>query len=170
MVRLGSVGGGRHDHEINRGEERSADEVVPVTSDEQALARPIGWWLKEADTRLKAAFDSALEDTEVDRRGWQILTSLSRGPTRRSDLISALASFDPPAEIDEIIDRMSSRGWVEESAHVARLTATGAAKQEALAPVVDGVRQQVAAALPRPEYTALVGLLSRLVEAFPPAT
>lgn len=107
MVRLGSVGGGRHDHEINRGEERSADEVVPVMSDEQALARPIGWWLKEADTRLKAAFDSALEDTEVDRRGWQILTSLSRGPTRRSDLISALASFDPPAEIDEIIDRMS---------------------------------------------------------------
>lgn len=76
-------------------------------SDEQALARPIGWWLKEAETRLNAAFDSALEDTEVDRRGWQILTSLRRGPTRRSDLISALASFDPPAEIDEIIDRMS---------------------------------------------------------------
>lgn len=139
-------------------------------SNEQALTRPIGWWLKEADTRLNAAFDSALQGTEVDRQGWQILTSLSRGPTRRSDLVSALSSFDPPAEVDQIIDRMSSRGWVEEVAHVARLTATGAAKQEALAPMVDRVRQQVAAALPRQEYTALVELLSRLVEAFPPAT
>jgi len=34
---------------INRDEKRSADEVVPVMSDEQALTRPIGWWLKEAD-------------------------------------------------------------------------------------------------------------------------
>lgn len=139
-------------------------------SDEQALVRPIGWWLKEADARLNAAFDSALEGTEVDRRGWQILTSLSREPTRRSDLVSTLASFDSAAESEVIIDRMSSRGWIEESADVARLTPTGAAKQEALAPLVNGVRQQVAAALPRPEYTALVGLLSRLVEAFPAAT
>lgn len=131
-------------------------------SDEQVLTRPIGWWLKEADARLNAGFDLALDGTGVNRRGWQILSSLSRGPTRRSDLVSAFASFDPPAEIEEILDQMSARGWVDESAHVARLTTTGAAKQGALAPAVDGVRQQVAAALPPTEYTALVGLLSRL--------
>lgn len=36
---------------------------------EQALERPIGWWLKEADARLDAAFDRALEGRGVDRRG-----------------------------------------------------------------------------------------------------
>lgn len=80
-----------------------------------------------------------------------------------------LAPFDPPAEIEAILEHLRSRGWVEESMHVARLTATGTAQQQALAPMVDGLRQQVAAALPHPEYTALLGLLSRLIEAFPPA-
>lgn len=170
IAALRLVGVSRHDHDINRDEDRFADKVGSVMSIEHALTPPIGWWLKEADTRLNAAFDSALCGTGVDRRGWQVLTSLSRAPIRRSDLDSTLASFAPPAEIEEIIDRMRSRGWVEESAHGAWLTSPGAAKQEALTPLVDGVRQQVAAALPAPEYTALVGLLSRLVEAFPPAT
>ena len=138
-------------------------------SDEQALNRPIGWWLKEADARLDAAFDSALEHTGVDRRGWQVLASLIRGPARRSDLVSALASFDPPAAIEEMIDRMSARGWIEVEADIARLTQRGVTKQEALVPVVNGVRQQVSSALPGPEYTALVGLLARLVDALPPA-
>lgn len=139
-------------------------------NEEQALARPIGWWLKEADTRLNAAFDLALADTEVDRRGWQVLASLRRGPILRSGLVSTLASFEPPAAIEEIIDRMSARGWIEESVELVRLTPAGEEKQQALAPLVDGVRQQVSAALPEQEYTALVGLLSRLVEAFPPTT
>ena len=90
-------------------------------SDEQALTRPIGWWLKEADARLDAAFDSALAGTEVDRRGWQVLASLSRGPTRRSDLVNALASFEPPTAIEAIIDRMSSLGWIEQSADIAQI-------------------------------------------------
>jgi len=139
-------------------------------SDEQALTHPIGWWLKEADARLNAAFDFALQDTGVDRRGWQVLASLSRGPAQRSELVSTFASFDPPAAIEETIDRMNSQGWIEVSADITRLTQRGVEKQEALALVIDGVRQQVSTALPRPEYTALVGLLARLVDALPPAT
>ncbi len=50
-------------------------------SDQGASTRPIGWWLKEADVRPVAAFDSALEGTDVDRRSWQVLASLSRGST-----------------------------------------------------------------------------------------
>lgn len=138
--------------------------------EEQAVTRPIGWWLKEADTRLNAAFDSALEGTEVDRRGWQVLSALSRGTARRSDLVSTLASFGAPAAVEEIVERMRSRGWIEGPAHAIRLTPAGAAQQEALVPVVDGVRKQVAVALPPPEYLTLVGLLSRLVEALPQAT
>ena len=131
-------------------------------------SRPLGWWLKEADARLDAAFDSALRDTQVDRRGWQVLASLSRGPIHRADLVSTLAAFDPPDVIEEVIDRMSCRGWIEEAADVARLTPAGVEKQAALAQLVDGVRQQVTAALPRSEYAELVALLARLVEALPP--
>lgn len=138
-------------------------------SSEQAI-RPIGWWLKEADARLDAAFESALEGTDVDRRGWQVLASVSRGPTRRAELVRTLASFDPPAVVEEVIERLSSRGWIEESADGVVLTRSGVGHHAALAPLVDRVRQHVTAALPKDDYIALVGLLARLVTALRPAT
>ena len=42
----------------------------------QAMSRPVGWWLKEADARLDAAFDRTLAGRDVDRRGWQVLATL----------------------------------------------------------------------------------------------
>ena len=66
-----------------------------MMTDEQALSRPIGWWLKEAGARLDAVFDRSLQGCGLDRRGWQVLASLARRPTRLSELISRLSSFDP---------------------------------------------------------------------------
>jgi len=62
-------------------------------TDKQALSRPVGWWLKEADARLDAAFDRSLVGRNVDRRGWQILASLARSPTRRTDVSAFLAAL-----------------------------------------------------------------------------
>jgi DNA-binding MarR family transcriptional regulator len=135
-----------------------------VSEREQALARPVGWWLKEADAALDAAFDAALEGAGVDRRGWQVLASLARAPTTRADLIAALAGFDPPAAVGRVLDDAIGRGWVEESAGLLQLTSAGRAQQQAVAPRVDGVREQVSAALPQDDYVLLVGLLARLVE------
>jgi DNA-binding MarR family transcriptional regulator len=137
---------------------------------EQALPRPIGWWLKEADARIDAAFDAALDSTAVDRRGWQVLASLSRAPTPRSQLVEALTSFDSPAAVDAVIADLSSRRWIEDADDSLRLTAAGRHQHAALAPLVDGVRAQVAATLSPDEYIALVSLLSRLVEGLAPRT
>ncbi len=128
------------------------------------LSRPVGWWLKEADAALNGAFDAVLEGTGVDRRGWQVLASLARGPMSRADLVASLAGFDPPAVVGEVIDDAAGRGWVQERDGSLRLTASGEAQQQALAPLVDGVRERVTAALPQDEYVLLVGLLARLVE------
>lgn len=132
---------------------------------EAALQRPIGWWLKEADTCLDGAFDRALEDRDVDRRGWQVLTSLAKQPTARTDLCASLASFDPPAAVEAVVDDLTARGWVEESAGLLRLTRDGEREQAASAPLVGGVREQVTAALSQDDYVTLVGLLERLVAA-----
>jgi len=84
------------------------------------------------------------------------------------ELVTALASFDPPAVVEEVVGRLNSRGWIEDSAHVVLLTQAGVEQHERLGPRVNRVRQQVAVALPQDEYIALVGLLSRLVTALPP--
>lgn len=135
--------------------------------DEQILRRPIGWWLKEADSRLDAAFDSSLTARGVDRRVWQVLATLVRSSTPRPAVIAALAAFDEPAVVGAVVDDLRRRGWVDESDGLLHLTSGGAREHEALAPLADDVRRRVAAALPQDEYVTLVRLLARLVSAFP---
>jgi hypothetical protein len=128
---------------------------------DNALLRPIGWWLKEAD----AAFDRNLDGRNVDRRGWQILASLARSPTRRSDLVTSLAAFDSPTAIEVALGSLIANNWIEMSAGLLRLTPDGEHEHADLAPLVDDVRSRVAKALPQDDYLTLVRLLERLVAA-----
>lgn len=131
-------------------------------NDEWLLDRPIGWWLKEADARLDAAFDRALDGSSVDRRGWQVLTSLGKRPANRADLVASLASFDTPDVVDGVLKDLTARGWVEQEGDLLRLTSSGTEQQASLAPRVGDVRRRVQAALPQDDYVALIRLLARL--------
>ena len=141
---------------------------APV-SDAQASTRPVGWWLKEADALLDASFGSALADTGVDRRGWQVLASLARGSQREADLVDTLGSFDPPDVLREVIESIQRRQWVEESEAGLSLTPAGLELHRTLTPRVAAVRQRVSAALPTDDYLLLTSLLARLVTALRPA-
>ncbi len=139
-----------------RSDEASRDGVGPAF-------RPVGWWLKEADAALDAAFDAALAGEGVDRRVWQVLASLARGPQPAAELVASLASFDAPASLAAVVDDARSRGWVEESGGALRLTAAGVDRHRTLAPLVGAVRGRVSAALPPDDLRRLVALLERLV-------
>ncbi len=136
-------------------------------SDEQILMRPIGWWLKEADSRLDAAFDASLANHRVDRRAWQVVATLATSSTPRQTVIVALAAFDEPAVVEATVDELQRRRWVNESDGLLQLTTDGAHAYEVLASLVDDVRRQVVAALPEDEYVMLIRLLAHLVDAFP---
>lgn len=130
-----------------------------------AFSRPIGWWLKEADARLDAVCDRALAGRNVDRRGWQVLSSLARRPTPREEIVASLTAFDPPVVIQAVLSDLSSLGWIEESGGLLRLTTPGNREHADLLPLVEAVRGQVAAVLSGEDYITLVGLLERLVAA-----
>jgi len=137
-------------------------------SDQQPPQRPIGWWLKEADARLDAAFDRSLTGRGVDRRAWQVLATLARSTATRGEVVAGLAAFDDAAAVDGVLDDLRERGWVTNSSDGAlRLTPEGSHEQQALAALVAEVRQTVAAALPEEDYGTLVRLLARLVDALP---
>jgi hypothetical protein len=136
-------------------------------SDENTLRRPIGWWLKEADTRLDAAFDVALAEHGLDRRGWQVLATLDRAPAGRADVTAALAAFDASEVTDSVIDQLLGRGWIDEADGLLQLTADGAHGQTSAAALVAQIRHHVSDALPGDDYTTLIRLLARLVAAFP---
>jgi hypothetical protein len=139
---------------------------APV-NDAEILRRPVGWWLKEADARLDAAFDSSLSAQGVDRRGWQVVATLATSSTPRADVVASLAAFDDPDVVEDVVDGLKRRGWVDESNGTLRLTPAGAQKQAALAPLVESVRRHVTGALPEDDYLVLVRLLARLVAGLP---
>lgn len=134
------------------------------------MRRPIGWWLKEADARLDAAFDSSLGARGVDRRGWQVLATLATSSTPRAEVVTSLASFDEPAVVDGVIDGLKRRGWIDESGGALRLTPAGVQEHATLVPLVENVRCLVATALPEDDYVTLVRLIARLVASLPPET
>lgn len=130
---------------------------------EDPLGRPIGWWLKEADKRIEAAFRAAFQGTGVDRRGWQLLSCLTSGPASQEELAVVLDGFDAAA-VDPAVKDLVERGWVERTQDRLPLTRQGAEKHRELSARVDRVRQRVLAALPRDDYVTLVTLLARLVQ------
>ena len=134
--------------------------------DGPAVRRPIGWWLKEADSCIEAAFEAKLQDRGVDRRTWQVLASLANSPASRADVTAALSSFDSPAALDGVLADLQARGWVTEELGLLQLTPSGRSEHAELSVLVDQVRSTVAAALPDDDYDTLVSLLRRLVEAF----
>lgn len=135
---------------------------------EHGAARPIGWWLKEADRLLDAAFDAALVGQGVDRRSWQVLASLGRGPSRRAGLVAALAPFDTAEAVGDVITGLQARRWVTEADGVLKLTGDGEQAHAVLSSLVAAVREQVARALPGQDYPTLIALLERLVTALGP--
>jgi DNA-binding MarR family transcriptional regulator len=131
-----------------------------------ARSRPIGWWLKEADARIDAAFDRALGPAGLDRRRWQLLASLSRGPADQGDLAGALRRFDDRADVDVVVGDLIDTGLVtrEPDGRLA-LTAHGATIHARAAEEVAVVRERVAAALGTDGYVRLIELLGHLVTA-----
>lgn len=138
------------------------------TDDRRTGYRPIGWWLKEADARLEAAFDVRLRAYGVSsRRGWQVLASAARAPVRRVDLVSDLSSFDSAATVERLADELTDEGWLTDDAGTLRLTPQGEELHATLAAGIAEIRGWVAEALPGEDYPTLVELLRRLVDAFP---
>jgi hypothetical protein len=141
-----------------------------MTEDRREGYRPIGWWLKEADARLEAAFDLRLRAYGVSsRRGWQVLASAARAPVRRTDLVSDLSSFDSAPTIERLVDELEAEGWLTDDAGTLRLTPEGEDLHARLAAGIAEIRGWVAEALPGDDYRTLVDLLRRLVDAFPAA-
>jgi hypothetical protein len=133
-----------------------------------ALSRPIGSWLREADAHITAAFDQAFATADLDRRRWQLLASLSRGPADRRSLATALRRFDTSADIDTVLDDLIGSGLVATGDDGRlRLTDAGAAVQQRAATQVDAVRGRVVDAQggDDDDYVQLVTLLAQLVDA-----
>jgi hypothetical protein len=76
---------------------------------------------------MESSFDEALGEARLERRHWQILNIVTRGPATRSAIATALSPFWDQAdnELDPLLEDLASRGLVQQEA-IRRWTSTAA--------------------------------------------
>lgn len=124
--------------------------------------KPLGYWLQHLHNVLEAHFALVLSDVGIDRRQWQLLNTLARGPQSRDDLARALAPFWTAEEPgpDRSLSDFAARGWTTESGGALALTPVGVATQADLSRRVDQARAVVLQGLSPDQYGETVRILS----------
>ncbi|GAA2630611.1 MarR family winged helix-turn-helix transcriptional regulator [Dactylosporangium fulvum] len=113
------------------------------------MSKPIGYWLKELDGRIEAAFAAVFAAEGLQRRHWQVLNGL--GPAD---------PFFGPGErpYAEVAGDLVARGWMTPDG----LTEAGTAARDRIAAEVARLRQRVGAGVPDEDYLTTVRTLERM--------
>jgi len=130
--------------------------------------RPIGYWIKAIDAGVEAEFAELLAAEGLNRRGWQVLNTLARGPVTGAELDAALAPFRDAAEptVTGHADAFVTRGWaVRPDAY--ELTASGRDAHARIAADVHAARARIIDGLTAEEYATLLDLLQRVAANLP---
>lgn len=132
--------------------------------------RPIGYWIKTIDAGVEADFARLLSAESLNRRGWQVLNTLARGPATAAELDDVLAPFRDAAEptVAGYADALVDRGWAARTPRGAyALTGTGRTAHTRVAADVHTARARIIDGLTGQEYQTLVGLLKRVAGNLP---
>lgn len=150
--------------------------------------RPLGFWLRAIDGRLRDSMRDAFATFGVTRREWRVLTTLHAGPSTVADLEVALLprrhgapeGEHPMREhghrehgprthrtLEQLLDGFVQRGWAsadrgsEESLNYT-LTAEGERIHDAVLANVQKVRMQVTAGIPDADYATTMSTLEKI--------
>lgn len=124
--------------------------------------RPLGYWLQHLHNLLEAHFTLFLSDLGTNRREWQLLNTLARGPLTYADLEQSLMPFwtaDEPS-LRQTLASLAVRGWTGETDGNVTLTEAGAAAHAELLPRVNHTRAVVSEGLTPDQYRETVRILS----------
>lgn len=129
----------------------------------------LGWYLKETDKAITRFVDRSLEEQGLTRFHWQILNRIHMdGVAVKENLFAK--NYVSPVEMDNIIDSLGQKGWVEITVSPdqlmteLRLTTNGEKEFETVAAIVSETGKQMFQVITTEEYEATVDVLTRLIQ------
>ena len=132
--------------------------------------RPIGYWLKRADTLLTEQIDKAQAANGVSRFDWQVLNMLNEmGSASKERIFESMLAFVDAPGVDEIVTRLVGRGWAEQSEISKQgtvefqLTEEGRRQHGVILATQKEVRQRAMQGISEEEYATVVQVLKRIV-------
>jgi hypothetical protein len=120
--------------------------------------RPIGYWLRELDPRLEAAFALLLAGYGVERRDWQVLGGL--GPSDPFWDATGRSYAD-------VVASLTARGWTEPDGTV---TPAGASARAEMAAEVATLRRRSMEGVENESYLTTVRTLAAMTSNLPAVT
>jgi hypothetical protein len=127
--------------------------------------KPIGYWLKELDTRIEATLDRTLSSEGVTRRDWQVLNALETAPAPRDRVLDALRPFWGEGAIapDDVLEKLVARGWALRDADGGyALSPEGETTRSALLERVKELRMAIADGITPEDYQTTIATLERM--------
>lgn len=127
--------------------------------------KPIGYWLKELDTRIEATLDRTLSGEGVTRRDWQVLNALDTTPAPRDAVVGALRPFwgEGAADPDDVLETLVDRGWaLRDADRRYALSPEGDAMRSALLERVKELRMAIADGVTPEDYQTTITTLERM--------
>lgn len=134
------------------------------------LDKPIGYWLRLLDDRVERRFEADLASHGLARRHWQALNVLAGGDpqgTAADEIASALAPFwkDDAVQLDEVLNDLSSLGWIAQSSTDGRavaLTEAGRTGHGQVRQAVEATRAVIMEGLDPQDYLRTVEVLAHM--------
>ena len=132
--------------------------------------RPIGYWLRRADTLLTHQIDKAQAANRVSRVEWQVLNMIGEaGSVSKERIFETMLAFVDAPGVDEIVTRLVGRGWAEQTETSRpgtvefQLTEEGRRWHSVILAMQKEVRRQAMQGISEEEYATVIRVLERIV-------
>ncbi|WP_212005203.1 MarR family winged helix-turn-helix transcriptional regulator [Chitinophaga sp. HK235] len=127
--------------------------------------KPIGWYLKEADSLITATFNSTFESMDLTRFHWQVLKNIStHGSISLNEYYPQVARFITPETLQEIVDMLTTRGWITFQDNICRFTHTGAEAFADMAARQQKVQEKMLEGTRPEDYTHTILFLDKIIQ------
>ncbi|MEZ2444220.1 MarR family winged helix-turn-helix transcriptional regulator [Chitinophaga sp. RCC_12] len=126
---------------------------------------PIGWYLKEADCLITNFTNAAFESFGITRFHWQVLKNINTHGKISKDLYyHQVSRFLTVAELDEILDTLLSRNWIQHADDLYSFTDTGKQEYAAIDALQMKNREKVMEGITPEEHLTAINFLEKMIK------
>jgi|GEM_PF-1556297 len=125
---------------------------------------PIGWYLKEADSLITHYTNIAFETHQINRFHWQVLKNIdTHGKICKDLYYHQVNRFLTEAELDELLESLISRNWIQFTADHYSFTDTGKQEYAAIESLQTKNKEKVMEGITPEEYLAAIQFLEKMI-------
>lgn len=126
---------------------------------------PIGWYLKEADSLITQYMNAAFEAFGIGRFHWQVMKNIDTHiKISKALYYHQVSRFLSEAELEEILQSLVSRNWVQQNEDMYSFTPTGKTKFDEIAANQQGNHEKILTGTTTEEYLSTINFLETIIK------